>query len=38
MGKRTGSAAHQQSPPSPQSKAAPQRAQISRRGVEASIA
>jgi hypothetical protein len=36
-GRRAGSAAHQQSPPSPQSKLAPQRAQLNRRRGEESI-
>jgi hypothetical protein len=38
MGRRKGSAAHQHSPPSPQSKARPQRAQIIRRDAPASPA
>jgi hypothetical protein len=38
MGRRKGAAAHQHSPPSPQSKARPQRAQMILRGVMASPA
>jgi hypothetical protein len=38
MGRRKGAAAHQHSPPSPQSKAWPQRAQMILRGVMASAA
>jgi len=38
IGSRKGSPAHQHSPPSPQSKARPQRAQMIRRGVMASAA